>query len=110
EFMKWLTKHLRYPNKARQENVQGRVLAVFYVEKDGHISGVCGAGILHNKRPKSHRASSGPWYAVSAGSGLRPHRGLPTGALLHKKYRIGIRGRHLRQLRSAGNRYSHHPG
>ena len=40
EFMKWLTKHLRYPNKARQENVQGRVLAVFYVEKDGHISGV----------------------------------------------------------------------
>ena len=40
EFMKWLTKHLRYPNKARQQNVQGRVVAVFYVEKDGNVSGV----------------------------------------------------------------------
>ena len=40
EFMKWLTKHLRYPAKARQQKVQGRVVAVFYVEKDGNISGV----------------------------------------------------------------------
>ena len=40
EFMKWLTKHLRYPTKARQQSVQGRVVAVFYVEKDGNISGI----------------------------------------------------------------------
>ena len=40
EFMKWLTKHLRYPQKARELNIQGRVVAVFYVEKDGSISGI----------------------------------------------------------------------
>ncbi|MBQ3698318.1 MAG: energy transducer TonB [Prevotella sp.] len=40
EFMKWLTKHLRYPNKARQQKVQGKVVAVFYVEKDGTITGI----------------------------------------------------------------------
>jgi len=40
EFMKWLTKHLRYPNSARQRNIQGKVVAVFYVEKDGHITGI----------------------------------------------------------------------
>ena len=40
EFMKWLTKHLRYPGKARAQKVQGKVLAVFYVEKDGNITGI----------------------------------------------------------------------
>ena len=40
EFMKWLTKHLRYPYKARENKVQGKVLAVFYVEKDGHVTGI----------------------------------------------------------------------
>ena len=40
EFMKWLTRNLRYPSKARQQKVQGKVVAVFYVEKDGHVSGV----------------------------------------------------------------------
>ncbi len=40
EFMKWLTKRLRYPHNARRQKVQGRVVAVFYVEKDGHITGI----------------------------------------------------------------------
>jgi len=40
EFMKWLTKHLRYPHNARQRKIQGRVVAVFYVEKDGHVTGI----------------------------------------------------------------------
>lgn len=40
EFMKWLTKNLRYPHQARQQKVQGRVMAVFYVEKDGSITGI----------------------------------------------------------------------
>ncbi|MBR0258737.1 MAG: energy transducer TonB [Prevotella sp.] len=40
EFMRWLTKHLRYPYKARQDKTQGKVVAVFYVEKDGNISGI----------------------------------------------------------------------
>ncbi len=40
EFMKWLTRNLRYPHNARRKKVQGRVVAVFYVEKDGSISGI----------------------------------------------------------------------
>ena len=52
EFMKWLTKHLRYPYKARQQKVQGKVLAVFYVEKDGHISGV---GVTRSLSPECDR-------------------------------------------------------
>lgn len=40
EFMKWLTKHLHYPNSARKKNIQGKVIAVFYVEKDGKVTGI----------------------------------------------------------------------
>lgn len=40
EFMKWLTRNLRYPATARQQKTQGRVVAVFYVERDGSISGL----------------------------------------------------------------------
>ena len=40
EFLKWLTKHLRYPYNARVQKVQGMVKAAFYVEKDGNISGI----------------------------------------------------------------------
>ena len=40
EFMKWLTKNLRYPAAAQQRKVQGKVQAVFYVEKDGSITGL----------------------------------------------------------------------
>lgn len=40
EFMKWLTKNLRYPETARLRKVQGQVVAVFYVEKDGSVTGI----------------------------------------------------------------------
>lgn len=40
EFMKWLTKNLRYPPNARSRKIQGKVVAVFYVEKDGHVTGI----------------------------------------------------------------------
>jgi len=40
EFMKWLTKNLQYPKKARELKRQGKVVAVFYVEKDGSVSGI----------------------------------------------------------------------
>jgi protein TonB len=40
EFMKWLTQHLRYPSKAQKARLQGQVMAVFYVETDGSITGV----------------------------------------------------------------------
>ena len=38
EFMKWLTKNLKYPPSAQQRKVQGRVVAQFIVNKDGSIS------------------------------------------------------------------------
>ena len=40
EFMKWLTRNLHYPALAQNRKIQGKVVAVFYVEKDGSISGL----------------------------------------------------------------------
>ncbi len=40
EFMKWLTKNLQYPKKARELKRQGKVVAMFYVETDGSVSGI----------------------------------------------------------------------
>ena len=40
EFMKWLTRNLQYPATARARKTQGKVVAVFYVEKDGSITGI----------------------------------------------------------------------
>lgn len=40
EFMKWLTKNLKYPAVARSRKTQGKVVAVFYVEKDGSVTGI----------------------------------------------------------------------
>lgn len=38
EFMKWLTKNLRYPPYARQQKLQGRVVTQFIVNADGSLS------------------------------------------------------------------------
>ena len=38
EFMKWLTKNLKYPPSAQSRKVQGRVVVSFIVNKDGTIS------------------------------------------------------------------------
>ena len=38
EFLKWLTRNLRYPTVAKNNKTQGKVVAVFYVEKDGSIT------------------------------------------------------------------------
>ena len=38
EFMKWLTKNLKYPYSAQQQKVKGRVVAEFVVNKDGSVS------------------------------------------------------------------------
>ena len=40
EFLKWLTKTLRYPALAKANKTEGKVVAVFYVEKDGSITGI----------------------------------------------------------------------
>ena len=40
EFMKWLTKNLRYPTAAQQHKVQGKVVAQFIVNKDGTVSDI----------------------------------------------------------------------
>lgn len=39
EFMKWLTKTLRYPVLAKQQKIQGKVIVAFIINKDGSISG-----------------------------------------------------------------------
>lgn len=38
EFMKWLTKNLKYPASAQQQQVKGRVVAQFIVNRDGSVS------------------------------------------------------------------------
>lgn len=40
EFMKWLTKNLKYPLVAQRQNVKGKVVAQFIVNKDGSISDI----------------------------------------------------------------------
>ena len=39
-FMAFLSKEMRYPEKARKENIQGTVFTSFIVEKDGSITDV----------------------------------------------------------------------
>lgn len=39
EFMKWLTKTLRYPAYAKQQKIQGKVVVAFIINKDGTITG-----------------------------------------------------------------------
>lgn len=38
EFMKWLTKNLRYPEQARQKKIQGKVVVSFIVNQDGTVA------------------------------------------------------------------------
>jgi len=40
ELYKWLSSHIRYPEQAAQNNIQGRVTVQFVVEKDGSIGEV----------------------------------------------------------------------
>lgn len=47
EFVKWLTRNLKYPPTAQQNNVQGKVVAEFIVNKDGSVTDVRIAKSLH---------------------------------------------------------------
>ena len=38
EFMKWITKNLRYPKAAQQQKIQGKVMVAFIIGKDGTVS------------------------------------------------------------------------
>ena len=38
EFMKWLTKNLKYPASAQKQKVKGRVVAEFIINRDGSVS------------------------------------------------------------------------
>lgn len=40
EFMKWLTRNLRYPSAAKQQKIQGRTVVTFIVNADGSTSDV----------------------------------------------------------------------
>ena len=37
-YMKWLTKNLKYPDIARDQRLQGKVIVQFIVNKDGTIA------------------------------------------------------------------------
>ncbi len=37
EFMKWLTKSLKYPMSAQQKSIEGKVLVAFIINKDGTV-------------------------------------------------------------------------
>ena len=39
-FIQWLTKNLRYPSRAQQLKVQGKVITQFIVNKDGSVSDI----------------------------------------------------------------------
>lgn len=47
EFMKWLTRNLKYPQAVQQQQVQGRVVAEFIVNKDGSVTDVRIISALH---------------------------------------------------------------
>ena len=38
---KYVQENLRYPEKAIEKNIEGRVLVSFYVEKDGSLTDIC---------------------------------------------------------------------
>ncbi|MBR1415899.1 MAG: energy transducer TonB [Prevotella sp.] len=40
EFMKWLTRNLKYPKSLEEQKVQGKVVAEFIVNKDGSVTNV----------------------------------------------------------------------
>ena len=40
EFMKWLTRNLRYPPMAQRQRIEGKVVVSFIVNKDGSIANV----------------------------------------------------------------------
>ncbi len=47
EFMKWLTRNLKYPSGLEQQKVQGKVVAEFIVNKDGSVTDVKITSKLH---------------------------------------------------------------
>lgn len=48
EFMKWLTKNLKYPVVARDQKIQGKVIVSFIINKDG---GVADAKVVRQVHP-----------------------------------------------------------
>ena len=47
EFIKWLTRNLKYPQSLQERQVQGKVVAEFIVNTDGSITDVNIVGSLH---------------------------------------------------------------
>lgn len=47
EFMKWLTRNLKYPKSLESQKVQGKVVAEFIVNKDGSVTNVQVIGSLN---------------------------------------------------------------
>ncbi len=47
EFMKWLTRNLKYPPAVQQQQLQGRVVAQFIIDRDGSVTDVSIVSSLH---------------------------------------------------------------
>ena len=47
EFMKWLTRNLKYPKSLEEQRIQGKVLAEFIINKDGSVTDVAIVCSLH---------------------------------------------------------------
>jgi TonB family protein len=46
---RFLSEYIRYPSRAREEGIQGRILCSFIVRKDGTVSNVEVVNGLHNE-------------------------------------------------------------
>lgn len=47
ELMKWLNQNLKYPDAARRNNIQGRVVVAFVINRDGSVSGAHVSTAVH---------------------------------------------------------------
>jgi protein TonB len=47
EFIKWLTRNLKYPSSVERQRIQGKVVAEFIVNKDGSVTDVRVVKSLH---------------------------------------------------------------
>ena len=52
QLMKWLTQNLKYPEKAKQDKVSGRVVVSFIINADGTVGDV---KLIHNASPDLDR-------------------------------------------------------
>ena len=53
EFMKWLTRNLKYPASAQQQKIEGRVVVSFIINKDGTTSDIKVTPLFSTVKPSA---------------------------------------------------------